>query len=827
MSCIPQAARTATFSLLTCLLIAASPAAAQTGDAPAQPIGEGFLTGKAAQAWDTWQTALNAILDDDLDAANAAFGELLAAEVSPLRLALLEQRSILRGAGGGALLLLEQDAGTDNLPDNARQILDLLEIGREQLNLADDGWYFASIGRFAVANANFQALLQQDPDPVALLEFTDSVPERHKILVQLAGNPIIGDNVRDLLAILREGERIVRADPIRIRYNISRLAGNPRAKENATEFLVDSGEYAVPALVESLRDPQADDLTQEIVRVLPLIDRPALNPLLAALQMQDDDATKVILIEAVAKIGYPQTVPYLLALRESPTASDEVHQASTEALRRLELRGVTVPTDLAVADAFFHLAELHYDQAEMVAADTRLETANVWYWRDGILINVPVPTEIFDEVMAMRLSRRALDQDVEHAQSLALWLAANFRRAAQLGDRTDDTRPENFPSPAYFAQSAGSQYNQLALARGVKDGDPAVALGTIAALRQTAGAASLIGSPQRQQPLAEALAFPNRLVRVRAALALAAAQPTDPFKNYQNLIPVLAETLNLYTGVRTALVVDPDQALANEIAAALRAEGYQIISDTNLLSGLREARDEMPGLDAIFVGSDIGDPGLRAGLDTLREDFQFAATPVIIVAKEADVPTVEDLVAATDGVGQISPDAPSGTIIGVLNDVAASLGAAPIDAQLGRELTAEAVELLRRLAISENELFQPVQVQPALLRLLTQADADLRIATGVVLSHVDTDDAQQALAAIALDADEEQFMRIAMFNALAESAKPHGNRLTEQQVDQLVTLVNAADQPMELREAASQALGALSLPGHPAARIILQEAPAP
>ena len=67
-------------------------------------------------------------------------------------------------------------------------------------------------------------------------------------------------------------------------------------------------------------------------------------------------------------------------------------------------------------------------------------------------------------------------------------------------------------------------------------------------------------------PLAEALRFPDRLVRIRAGLTLGHGRPMREFPNYQNLMPVLCEALSLHGGARNALVVDADTESANTIA---------------------------------------------------------------------------------------------------------------------------------------------------------------------------------------------------------------------------------------------------------------------
>src|SRR5215471_13744618 len=71
---------------------------------------EAFVTGSAAAAYEKWQAAMEAILNRaNPDAAETAFTELMALNPSPLRIALLAERSILRNEGGGGVLLLEED----------------------------------------------------------------------------------------------------------------------------------------------------------------------------------------------------------------------------------------------------------------------------------------------------------------------------------------------------------------------------------------------------------------------------------------------------------------------------------------------------------------------------------------------------------------------------------------------------------------------------------------------------------------------------------------------------------------------------------------------
>ncbi len=797
------------FALLTVVV------AAGAGQSP--PSTGGFITGQAAQAFDQWQAAMQALLERNTDKAEVAFETLLTGDPSPLRIALLADHTVNRTPAGGALLMFEQDEQAGALGPSGNEVAARLASGREQMAEADDGWYFCQIGRFDVADANFKALLAANPDPVALLEFADRTPKRRDILIQLMAHPTIGESARGLLRVLEHGELEVKADPTRIKENVERLGGPPRAFENALQALKDSGEFAVPYLLQHLRDPAQKDLLRPILRCLPEIDRPALNPLVMALRMKDD-ATKRYVLEALGKIGYAQAAPYLLQLAEDAKTPNDTRQAANAALAALRSRGHDVSA--AASEAFFNLAVDYYVDKESLAADLRLDVANVWYWRDEVLQNIEVPTPIFNEVMCLRCCEEALRLDPGHKGALALWLAANFRREAQLpANQTDSTRPAGYPSGAFFAQSAGADYCLMALARALDRNEPAVALGALEALRQTAGPASLVADSGGRLPLAEALSFPDRMVRIRAALTLAAGRPTQPFLNHQNLMPVLSEALMLHRGGRNALVVEPNASASNVVAAALRGLGYEVLTDGGLFAGLSKVREQVPGLDVIFLASDLQNPTLREGLAALRAEFRFAATPVVLLTTSGDAPVVRELTQADSRLAALPQEPTAAEVSKALNAVSAAAGVRPITPELGRRLAVEATEVLRLLSLTNNPLFDVASAEPALLAAFGTEDVELRLAIAEVLGYLGTSQAQETIAKVALDDKADEGLRVKMFVALAEAAKRRGNLLGSAAVNRIVSLAEREGN-MVIREAASRTLGALNVPGTPASQII-------
>jgi HEAT repeat protein len=803
---------TAVFVGLGLLISPALVAAQDVGD-------EQFITGPAANAWQKWKAAMDAVLNrSNADAAEAAIKALLDEQPSPLRVALMADRSIMRNESGGGVLLLEQDAQNGVLKESGKKLAELLDAGREQMNQADDGWYFASVGQFPIAAANFSALVASQPDPVALLEFADRVPKRQQVLVSLFDNPVMREPARGVLLLLQQGEQSVKADPVRIKQQIDRLGGPPRMYENAVARLRDSGEYAVPFMIQALRDPEKRPLAQAIVRTLPKLDRPGVTPLALALRTPDR-ATQVIIIRALGQMPYAHSVPYLLALREAQGTATDVVAAIDAALVDLSARGIGVASGSA-AEAFYRLGLAYDDDQKSVAADSRLATANVWYWRDELLQNIEVPAVIFNEVMAMRCCEEALRLDPDHKPSLALWIAANLRREAQLpADGKDFTRPDNYPAAAYFAQAAGTEYCQMALARAIDAKDSAVALGTIDAIHKTGGPASVVPDAAGRQPLAEALSFPDRMVRIRAALALGAARPTRPFQNAQNFATVINEALTLHAGSSYAVVVEPDAAAANDLATGLRSGGYNVITDASLVDAMQKVRSTAPSVDLIVLASGGTAAPLADALTTLRADFHFASTPLVIHTRPGDRDEVARQIAGDPRAVSVPVGVDADALLKAARKAGKSVGATQVTPEVGVQLAAESANVLRGLGESNSTVLRIEDAEKGLLAALTTQDAALRTKIAEVLGFIATKDAQGAVAEIALSTTETEEMRIAMFTALADGAKRRGNQLDD---DVLKRVIAAAEKEpsLPLRTAASRALGALNVSGNPASTII-------
>ncbi len=123
--------------------------------------------------------------------------------------------------------------------------------------------------------------------------------------------------------LINEGRRQRRANPTYIEENIKRLDRPGRPYHIAVTQLRDSGELAVPMMVDYLRNPDKSQYDNGIRNALKDIGRPALNPLLAATEMKNQQ-TLIEIINVISDIGYNVSVPYLARLANGSNQPEAV-----------------------------------------------------------------------------------------------------------------------------------------------------------------------------------------------------------------------------------------------------------------------------------------------------------------------------------------------------------------------------------------------------------------------------------------------------------------------------------------------------------------------
>lgn len=408
-------------------------------------------------------------------------------------------------------------------------------------NNFNDLLHYLTIGRLDLAKACATRILESNPDPVMLLTLSGQNPQSYNVLQKAKENQFdaeLADLCGKVLATIDKGRFIRRSDPKIIVEEVKRLSTTPRGQLTAIKRLQDAGEYSIMFMIDVLTDPARKEEWPNIVLALPKIGKDAIRPLVAALQI-DDVIIKAQIIEALAKLGYPQSLAHLKYIVETDK-SEQIRQLATESINKIDPSALMTPS----AQLFYNLAENYYYRSESLSPAADANFANVWFWnaeRKG-LERVEIDKSYFYELMTMRCCEWALKADASFGQAIGLWLAAFFK-----AESTGVAMPSYFgpvhPDAFVYATTAGPEYLHQALARALKDKDSYVALSVIEALIKTAGEKSMLYRLGIAQPLLQALVYDDKMVKYSAAIAIATAGPTQDFAESSLVMKNLADAL--------------------------------------------------------------------------------------------------------------------------------------------------------------------------------------------------------------------------------------------------------------------------------------------
>lgn len=670
---------------------------------------------------------------------------------------------------------------------------------------------FIRVARPDAALANGQAILQANPDPRLIYRLSTETAALDSILARGQRLEGLAETVADIRDLIEEGYRLQKQDPQQIRQAIALLEGQARQYAIGSERLIESGEYALPLLVETLRSPQTSLLMTERIRsVLPRMGLSAVRPLCEALEAPEAKV-KEIVCQALGEIGYSQAAPYLLTVVRDPAEVDTVRSAARAAL--IQVTGDVNAADKPLANYFHGLAEKYYSGDDSVEPDETYPTANVWFWREGLGLDyVETPTPIFLDVYAMRTARRALMADSDFYPAVSLWLAANLRKEANLpAGQADPTRVKDEMDADAYSMASGAGYMQEVLARALNDDSAAVAGGAIMALRRTAGASNLVRpTAGGATPLVAALSFPDRRVRIMAGLTLANARPTVGFDGSEMVMPTLVEALR-QTGRPTVLLATPDMDERNRFKDFLRQGGYDVV-DVGSFGEAVSVAEKTTGVEVVLLSANLRDPGVSESLAMLRANPTLTLLPVVLLADPASMIEARRLERDDDLVLLIEQEGitPEGLVTAVRQAEGMAAGVEPMTSEEATRWVIEAADAIRMLGLMRTTVFKLTRAEKALVDNLADPRDNVKVASANALAAIRSGSAQQAIVELG-NSDQPEPIRIAAYLAAAESVRAIGNQLTETQAQGVVDVVRSQASDA-IRDAASELLGSLNLP---------------
>jgi len=683
----------------------------------------------------------------------------------------------------------------------------------ERTQQLEDFVHFAIIARPELAAAYGQRLLDSpltDAELAELLERSSVGLQRFdEAMARALLRPELEDVAAELGLRIENGRMDLARETDRIEQAIDMLVGTQRERLLGERRLNAAGEYAVPALLRRVTGARDQRVRVASIGMIRQIGRLSVSPLVAALPWIDAESQRVV-CELLGDIRYDHAAPALRELMLSESASTSVRDAAGRAYRQI-LSG-ELPLDVLYTD----LARKYFEDAQSLIAYPFEATNNVWRYDMHVgLVGVEVPTVVFGQIMAMRSAARAVEFDANSDEAIALYIAANLRRARLLpADAEDPIFGDSPYTPEFYATVFGPRIGQRVLSIAMDRRDTPLVRSAIQALAETTGGANLFhSSPDARRPLAEALQYPDRRAQYDAALTLARALPDFSFDGMQRVVPLLATAVRLGDQA-FAVVIASDEENRQVEATRLRSMGYTVVAAEASAASIAAGLSDVPGVDLIVVRLETAE-STREAVRTIRQAARLQATPVLVIATSLDAIALTReytgnlLVSVTR---PVSEDAHR-LVIDELMDRAVGGRMTESESEI---YAIESLSALRDIAISGGGVYNILDAEGALLDALQARRGGVRMLVADILSLLETDGSQRALFAAAIAASGAE--RISLLDRVAASVRRFGNRAERRHVLAIIDLVDNTSG--ETAESAARVHGALNLEGTDAVRLI-------
>lgn len=679
------------------------------------------------------------------------------------------------------------------------------EVQTQRLELLRDFIHYVKIARFDIASDLGTRLIDTGISEEEFVDLVEQSREQQRFEEAIAAGlrvPVLEPVAAQLESMFREGKLDRARNPDEIARNIALLTEGLRARTLARERLIFAGEYAMPQLLDAYLQNKDLALKAQVQRLMVDMGRGAIAPLMSALPNLDETSQEAV-AEVLGLIPYRTSLPVLIDVYQS-TTNNAVRQATGRAISRL---GGNPGSDLA--DMYALLADSYYAEPAELTSFPDEDYQLVWNFDPGLgLVMVPVRTPVFHEAMAMRLAERALTLDPQNDETLALWVSSNYSRSF-------DT-PENYENPMYssdrrdaeyFGIAVGPEIDQVVLRRGIDSRDTPLVRSAIQAIAQTAGPRSLWGQDlDGRYPLLESLNYQNRRVQFETALALGNAQPAESFNGSERVIPLLASAVKDASARYAIVLTGEERERYDQYRSSLERAGFTVLPPApEGLGQLEAAIAETPTIDLIVSAQGFDNTLLT--IETARTENKTSVSPVLALMGADDLVPMQRQYGRDQSIAVRRQSISGSAFDNSVETLLEVASGGPISLDEADEYATRAIDVLRNLAISNNQVLNISDAASILIDVLEQVDGFTMLDIAEIISYMPQDKAQQAIMDKTLGVSED--MQVEMLTIVADSGKRHGNKLNNRQIRRLIELAQSDNE--ELASTAAATMGALEV----------------
>ncbi|MFK7742257.1 MAG: HEAT repeat domain-containing protein [Planctomycetota bacterium] len=483
------------------------------------------------------------------------------------------------------------------------------------------------VGNSEAAIAKLKEIIQSDPSNEDAHELYRSVSQDEWFLLMTQEGEI-----QKIARSILERAKVTRRERSRDMDAIGDLVST--ATDNTNDYgtrqaainklIGEHGEFAVPALVEKIGNPDDVDSQIHAISVLSQLHVTAVLPLIEVLK-SDNELMVQNAAATLLMIGDNRAQPMMAHLANDDRAN--IRTIAEKFLAKTGAKGdaLTLMTRQTVEYLKGNVPTGGYSDV-------------VWKLKDGALVATDVPQILYPTELAKAVAEDAV-RIAPSSKDARSWLAAANLAQAQLIETSiasgDETTAELGPVAQELkvaALATGTDALRGALDAGVRGGMAPVAIGAIHAL----AGAEVIDSIGESSLLA-ALNSGDKRIKYAAADAIVAASRGGNIPQAAKVVDVLAQAVT-EEKVNMIHVIAPGSDAQGAVEVAKSERGMGVLRDASALSGMSTLLSN-PSIDVVVINEVLPDRLPEDIIGNLKKDPRLADMKIVIVTKDEEAAT--------------------------------------------------------------------------------------------------------------------------------------------------------------------------------------------
>lgn len=480
------------------------------------------------------------------------------------------------------------------------------------------------VGEKEEAATMLREILQSDPSNEQAHDLYQSISQDEWFLLMSTQGEI-----QKIAQSILERAKVGRAERSRDEDTIAGLVATATDDSNdygtrqaaINSLVADHGEFAVPALVQILGDPDNPNGQIHAINVLAQLHAVAVLPLIETLK-SDNELLVQNAAATLLMINDSRATPMMAHL-----ANDDRENVRTIASKFVKKAGVDKDAlSLMVDQAVRYLNGI-------VPAGGFSDV--VWQLEGDQLVAKDVPALLYPSELAKSVAGDAV-RIAPSSKQARTWLAAANLAQAELIDNSiaagDESTAEMGPIAEELriaALATGTDALRGALDAGVDRDMSPVAIGAIHALADAENMDAIGDSS-----LLAALNSSNKQIKYAAAEAIVTASRGSNVPASSAVVSVLAQAVTEQR-VHTIQVIAPDNAAKSAVEIAGTVRGQAPVWSDSAISGMNTLLNN-PTFDVVVVNEILPDGMPEDVIGNIRKDPRMANTKIVVVTKDTD-----------------------------------------------------------------------------------------------------------------------------------------------------------------------------------------------